>query len=122
MIVRAKSVGFLIEKNVGNTNLEVGLFVVPGTLFIDSDTAGLEINIDNKKDDYIGGPAKSFTAFGSTIVGSREYQLSAGNYTLTIKKNNDTGQNLLFRLTNGKETRIGAQYDIQKNSIMLIQK
>jgi eukaryotic-like serine/threonine-protein kinase len=67
--------------------LNVKLVKKTGRLVISSDSDGLQILIDNKEVDYLGGKVRTYVEFGETLAGgAREFELLPGNYILTIRK------------------------------------
>jgi predicted Ser/Thr protein kinase len=117
----AKILTFAIERNVGELNLDVALTAIPGTLTIESNTPGLEISIDNRKDNFIGNSIKKFTEYGLTAAGKRDFLLTGGNYVLTIKKDKSIA-NFQFTITNKQQTRLSVTFDKDKKAITVVKR
>ncbi len=112
---------FGIERNVGEMNVDVALTAIPGTLTIESNAPGLEISVDNRKDNFIGNNIKTFTEYGTTAAGRKDFLLTTGNYVLTVKKDKSIA-NFQFKITNRQQTRLGVTYDKNKKTITVVQR
>ncbi|MBN2440785.1 MAG: hypothetical protein JXJ04_05550, partial [Spirochaetales bacterium] len=89
---------------------DISLIQIPGKLIITSDTKGLDIEIDGRKENYIGGEEKSFVKYGTTVAGKKEFQLLEGKYSLTIKKEG-VSQPFQFKIDQNKDTFVNVIYD-----------
>ncbi len=99
-----------VEPNLDSVHVEVDLIQKPGNLVIESDTAGLQILIDNRKENYIGERQKEFEEYGETTLGMREFHLPEGRYMLSLKKDMKHAENFQFSVHAEETTRIRVSY------------
>lgn len=110
---------FYVERDMDVAFIEVSLVKKPGKLVVVSDAEGLELLIDNRKEDYIGEQRKEFVKYGKTISGAKEYMLREGSYVLTVKKDKKHLQNHQFSITADRTTRLKVSYDTKKKKITI---
>lgn len=101
---------FYVEPNMDKLMCEVSMVQIQGKLILTSNAEGLSIEIDGRKENYIGGQEKAFVTFGDTIAGDKEFELPEGKYSLTIRKENAT-QAFQFKINKGKTTKLKITYD-----------
>jgi eukaryotic-like serine/threonine-protein kinase len=107
------------ERNLDTLALDVALLKEPGRLLVSSDTAGLSILIDNRKEGYLGIRRKSFASYGETVKGTREFSLPEGKYVLTVKKDDRHQQNQQFALSAGRKTELEISYPADGKKIAI---
>ncbi len=112
-------VEFYVEPSLDSIQVEVDLIKKPGILVIESDTAGLGILIDNRRENYIGNREKRFTQYGETLKGVREFHLPEDRYVLTIRKNMKHAQNYQFNVYPEEVTRLRVSYKRDTSTIRI---
>ncbi len=106
-----------LEREMDALNLDIDLIKKPGTLIITSDTDGLEILIDNRKDDYLGGTNKSFVEFGTTNTTQKTFFLDERSHVLTIKKDDQTFSNYNLNIQSDATVKLFVSYNKGQNTI-----
>jgi serine/threonine-protein kinase len=117
-----KTLRVFAERNLDTLTVDVALAKEPGRLRITSDTGGLAIFIDNRKESYLGIQKKSFVSFGETVKGTREFPLPEGKYVLTVKKDDRHLQNQQFALSAGRKTELEVSYRADGRRITILPK
>ena len=117
-----KTVRVFVDRDVDSAVVDVSLVKEPGSLAIASDTAGLSLLLDNRKESYLGINRKEFVVFGNTLKGTREFALPEGVYVLTVKKDGRLLQNQQFSVRAGRTTELAVSYDSRGKTIRIQQK
>ena len=118
----SKTVSFFVERDLDSAQMEVSLIRKPGVLQIDSDTEGLAILIDNRKEDYLGETTKDFVEFGNTVSGKKEFFLTEGDYVLTVKKDNKHFENHRFSISSMETVNLTISYEAEEKKISILPK
>ncbi|MBN2532733.1 MAG: serine/threonine protein kinase [Spirochaetales bacterium] len=105
-----ETVTFHVESSMDTLLCEVNMIQIPGTLILSSNIEGLSIEIDGRKENYLGGQKKVFVTYGNTIAGNKEFELPEGKYSLTIRKEN-VSQPYQFKIIKGKTIKVTITYD-----------
>lgn len=108
-----------VEPNLDSVQVEVDLIKKPGVLVIESDTEGLQILIDNRKENYIGDRQKKFEEYGKTALGTREFHLPEGRYMLSLKKDMKHAESFQFSVHAEKKTRLTVSFRSDTNRIQI---
>ena len=116
-----ETVRFYVESDLDSARLEVSLSREPGKLVIDSDFEGLELLIDNQKENYLGEKKKEFVRYGETISGSKEFMLPDGDYMLTVMRDKRHMENYQFTIYSKKSTGVKISYDKDNKKISILQ-
>jgi len=112
-------VEFYVEPNLDFVQVEVDLIKKPGILVIESDTPGLGILIDSRKENYMGNRQKEFAPYGKTLKGTREFHLSEGRYVLTVRRGMRQAENYQFDVSAEEVTRLKISYKSDTNRIQI---
>jgi hypothetical protein len=113
------TVRFYVESNLDSAQIEVALIRKPGTLIISSNHEGLDILIDDRKENYIGEREMMFTAYGKTVKGEKQFMLSEGTHVATLKRGNRNIEDAQFRILPDATTRIEVSYNVDEKKIKL---
>lgn len=101
---------FHIESSMDKLVCDVNMVQIQGKLILSSNAEGLSIEIDGRKENYLGGQEKAFVTYGDTIAGDKEFELPESKYSLTIRKEN-VSQPYQFKIVKGKSTTVKITYD-----------
>jgi serine/threonine protein kinase len=112
-----KEVEVTIEKEMESLKLDVYMIKKPGKLVLSSSSEGLEILLDNRRDDYLGGKSKTFVEFGRTTKKEKTFLLEERDYMLTIKKDDQIFSNYRVEITSDSTTRLNVSYDEKQKNI-----
>jgi tRNA A-37 threonylcarbamoyl transferase component Bud32 len=108
-----------LEREMDALNLDIDMIKKPGTLIITSDTDGLEILLDNRRDDYLGGTRRSFVEFGATSTKQKTFLLDERGYMLTIKKDDQTFSNYNLDIQADATVKLFVSYNKDQNTITI---
>jgi serine/threonine-protein kinase len=114
-----KNITFHVEKDLDSALIEVGMIKEPGILRIESNFKGLELLIDNRKENYVGEMKKDFIRYGKTTEGMREFILMEGNYILTVEKDKKHVENLQFSISPKKTTIVDVSYSTDEKELQI---
>ncbi len=114
-----ETVRFYVEKDLDLARIEAGLVRIPGTLVIESNYEGLELLIDNRRENYHGDREKQFISYGKTTLEPKELPFSHGSYLLTVTKDKRHVENYRFDITSGEATRLQIHYDKEEKVISI---
>jgi serine/threonine-protein kinase len=108
-----------VEHAVDTARIAVTLTKKPGKLILKSDYEGLELLIDNRKENYLGEKDKEFVRYGVTDIESREFLLPDGNYVLTVKKGKKLIENYQFNLKSDSSIVLDITYNEDDKKILI---
>jgi len=117
-----QTASFYVEPDMESVQIMVNMIKKPGTLIIKSVQKGLDLLIDNRKGNFIGGKEKRFVNYGQTIKGEKKYLLSEGNYVLTVRYNKKHLANHQFTIEPEQTTIVEVIYNTKDKSIILQEK
>ncbi|MBN1798565.1 MAG: serine/threonine protein kinase [Spirochaetales bacterium] len=112
-----REVEVTIENQMDSLKLDIDMIKKPGKLVLTSNAEGLEILLDNRREDYLGGKAKSFVEFGKTTKKDKTFLLEERDYMVTIKKNDEVFSNYRVKITSDSTTRLSISYNEKQKSI-----
>ncbi len=114
-----KEVEVTIEQEMDSLKLDIYMAKKPGKLILASNTEGLEILLDNRREDYLGGKAKSFVEFGRTSKKEKTFLLEERDYMITIKKDDQIFSNYRVNIASDSTTRVSISYNENQKSIKI---
>ncbi len=114
-----RDVKVMIEREMDSLTLTIDLIREPGKLIIASDTDGLQILLDNRTDDYVGGLNRTFVEFGQTAKKEKSFLLDERDYMLTIKKDDQTFSNYNVSIEADKTVKLFVSYNKDDNTIKI---
>ncbi|MEJ2663301.1 MAG: serine/threonine-protein kinase [Spirochaetia bacterium] len=114
-----RDVKVMIEREMDSLTLTIDLIREPGKLIIASDTDGLQILLDNRTNDYVGGLNRTFVEFGQTAKKEKSFLLDERDYMLTIKKDDQTFSNYNVSIEADKTVKLFVSYNKDDNTIKI---
>jgi serine/threonine protein kinase len=116
-----KDVTVTLENEMNSLDLDIKMEKRPGKLVLVSDSEGLEILIENRREEYLGGRTKSFVEFGTTSKKEKIFWLPEDKHMLTIKKDDQTFTTYQVEIKSDSTARVVIAYDKDKNVIKITQ-
>ena len=113
----SKELSLTVEPDADALDLRVDLMPKPGTLRITSDAEGLNILLNNKRADYIGTESREYTPFGKTEVGSRSFDLPAGEYILLLQRGSRASASYQTVVKRDQTVEVDVSYDQEAQNI-----
>jgi len=118
----SKEVSFYPETLEDLVTIKIEMRKIPGKLIISSNTEDLEILIDNRNENYIGGRVKEFAEYGKTTTEPREFMLPEGNYIVTVQKKHGTAANYQFDNLANTTIELDVNYNGEDESLEITKK
>jgi hypothetical protein len=106
---------------MNSLDLDIKMEKRPGKLVLVSDSEGLEILIENRREEYLGGRTKSFVEFGTTSKKEKIFWLPEDKHMLTIQKDDQTFTTYQVEIKSDSTARVIIAYDKDKNVIKITQ-
>jgi serine/threonine-protein kinase len=107
------------QLNESNLNLQIKLTPVPGFLILNSNEEGMEVFLNRFPYYFSGGQERKLNEMENTKKKGQKFQLSPGEYLLSIRKSKTVSQNLNLEIKSNQTIKIQADYDMNQNVIQM---
>ncbi len=112
----AQAYNLLVRPYETRLFLDVELSPAAGTLSVSSDTAGLEMLLDDSATYLAGGSERGYRKLAPLAAGARDLALDPGEYRLTIRRGSHT-RTIPVVISSERTTRVSVAFDRRKNDL-----